>query len=571
MPATKALGLAALGALLCGGCTVGPHYARPAVPTGQTYAAGKAALGPSAPQAAQARLPAPGPAEGPEPAPGGEPVDAWWTVFHDPELEALIHRALAQNRDIQVAIERVREARAERVVVAGGLLPNVDATGGYNRARGSKNVVLPLGQLAGGSGGSGGSASGGSSGKSSGASSSGIHSDQVSGSSGSGGSPASGASLPLGGSSPSTSAGEPPGGPNNPFGEGGLPGVTTNLYQAGFDALYEFDLFGGTRRAIEAADAQAAAAVEGERGVEISLLAEVAGSYLQLREAQARERIARSNLSAERATWKIADDTFRAGLGNEALVAQDAAQMHLTEATLPQILSQEQAARQSLAFLLAEDPDALDAELAAPAPLPALPPELPLGLPSDLIRRRPDIRQAERQLAAASAEIGVATAQLFPRFSITGQFGFDSSTLKALPRWGSHYYSIAPGVSWPILDWAQLHAAIHVENSLQAQALLAYQTAVAQAFKDVQDALVQYESERERHAALVLAERDARRALQIARQTFSQGLADQLTALDAERSLLQVQDALAQSDANLRLDLVALYKALGGGWRNDVN
>lgn len=571
MPGIRPIAAVAALALGTTGCTVGPNYSRPAPPTGQTFLAGKAALGSAAPQTSQARLPAPGRTEGPEPVAGGEPVDAWWTVFHDPELESLIRRALAQNRDLKVAVARVREARAERVVAGGALLPTVDATGGYNRSRGSKNVVLPLGQLVGGSGAGGGGAgsSGGASGKSADPSTSGIHTDQMSASSGGG---SSGGGLPLGGGGGGSSAGEPPGGPNNPFGEGGLPGITTNLYQTGFDALYEFDLFGGTRRAIEAADAQAAAALEGERGVQISLMSEVASSYLQLREAQSREAIARRNLATQRESWKIALDKFHTGLGNEAEAAQQGAQVHLTEATLPQIISQQQSARQSLAFLLAEDPNALDAELATARPLPEMPPEVPLGLPSDLVRRRPDVRQAERQLAAANAEIGVATAQLFPQFAITGMLGFDSSTLKALQRWGSHYYSIAPGVDWPILNWTALHAGIRVENALEEQALLAYENTVAQAFKDVQDALVQYEAERERHAALVEARVEAARSFRVARQTFAQGLADQISTLDAERTVLQVEDSLAQSDANLRLDLIALYKALGGGWRqNDVN
>jgi outer membrane protein TolC len=195
-----------------------------------------------------------------------------------------------------------------------------------------------------------------------------------------------------------------------------------------------------------------------------------------------------------------------------------------------------------------------------------MPPEVPVGVPSDLLRRRPDIRQAERNLAAANAQVGVALAQLFPQFSLTGSLGLDSSDLKHLPQWGSRYYSISPGVRWPILDWTRLHAAIRVENEEQQQALLAYESAVAQALRDVEDALVQYGAEHARRAALARAAEEALRAREVAGQIYAQGLADQIATLQAERDLLQAEDSLAQSEAGLRMDLVGLYKALGGGW-----
>jgi outer membrane protein, multidrug efflux system len=543
MPAIKrALSFAPL-LVACAGCMVGPSYRAPTADIPKSFGElGRPADShPANPAAA---------------VPSGAPVDPeqlrqWWTVFHDPTLESLIARALQNNRDLQVAISRVREARAERAIAGGGLLPEIDATAGYNRGHGSKNVQLPLSALG------GGSAAPSASPAASANPGPGIAKSARAEDAGSGGAP-SGAS-----------ASAPPGGPNSPFGEGGLPGVTTNLYQLGFDAVWEIDLFGGTRRAIQAADAQAAAAQEGERGVRVTLLAEVARSYWQLRADQAREAIARQNLEAERLTWKIADDKFKAGLGDELPVDQEAAQYRLTEATLAPLQAAERAEQHALAFLLAADPTALAAELSPPRALPELPPELPVGIPSDLLRRRPDIRQAERNLAAATAEVGVATAQLFPQFSLTGSLGLDSSALKQLPEWGSHYYSIAPGIRWPILDWAQLHAAIRVENERQGQSLLAYQGAVAQALKDVEDGLVQYEADRERRAALTQAVVAARRAHRAAAQIHEQGLADQVATLAAAQTELQAEDALAQCDASIRIDLVGLYKALGGGWEFD--
>jgi outer membrane protein, multidrug efflux system len=542
MPVTKRLIFFAASAAGYAGCMVGPtyHAPRPALPSSFAVAGqNPPELKPGALFSAEANP---------------ELLQLWWTLFHDPALDTLIDRALRNNRDLKLAVSRVREARAERAVAAGALLPEVDATAGYNRGYGSKNVQLPLGALSGGSPGTA-AASAGSGGGS--AKSTPRTAAVESGATGAGG---SGSGITV----PSSSA--PPGGPNTPFGEGGLPGVTTNLYQAGFDAVWEIDIFGGTRRTLQAADAQTDAAEEGERGVRVTLLAEVASNYLQLRAEQTREAVVRQNLEAQQLTWKIVNDKFNAGLGDEVQAAQQAAQLQVTAAALPPLIAAERAAQHALAFLLGEDPNALAGELSAPRPLPELPVEIPIGIPSELLRRRPDIRQAERNLAAATAEVGVATAQLFPQFSLTGALGVDSSELKQLPEWGSHYYSISPGIRWPILDWAQLHAAIRVESELQQQAVLAYQTAVAQALKEVEDALVQYESEHTRQAELAAAVTEARRARQVAGQIYGQGLADEIATLAAEQALLQVEDSLAQSDASLRIDLVALYKALGGGW-----
>jgi NodT family efflux transporter outer membrane factor (OMF) lipoprotein len=338
------------------------------------------------------------------------------------------------------------------------------------------------------------------------------------------------------------------------------------LYQAGFDAVWEIDIFGSVRRAVEAANAQAAAAQEMEYGVRVTLMAEVAATYIQLRSSQQRIDIARRNLESQRQTWIIARDKFDAGLGNEAEAAQLLAQLRLSETAIPSLLSAEQMSRHTLAFLLGQDTTTLSAELAPRPALPSMPDDVPVGVPSDLLRRRPDIRQAERQLAASTAQVGEVTAQLYPQFSLTGSIGIDSSDFKHLPEWGSRYYSIAPGVSWPILDWAKLHAAIGAANEEETQALLGYQTSILQALKDVEDALVQYTQERERHADLIKAVEETRRARQVTAQIYAQGLADQTATLEAERAVFQAEDELAQSDAALRVGLVALYKALGGGW-----
>jgi NodT family efflux transporter outer membrane factor (OMF) lipoprotein len=538
MPATNRAVFLAMLAMGCGGCRVGPHYHRP-----------EPEVPPGFGELGQARGLAVSSSENPA------QLGQWWTVFHDPTLDSLIERALRNNRDLKIAVSRVREARAERQVAAGALIPELDATAGFNRSLGSKNVSLPLSALGGGSS----SASGSSSSQTTRNAAAGAArtSAQAVG-------PEARATALAASTQPVESA--PAGGPSSPFGEGGLPGVTTNLYQAGFDAVWEIDVFGGTRRAIEAADAEAAAAQEGEYGVRVTLLAEVAGTYLQLRAGQVREALARKTVTSRRLTWKIAEDKFKAGLGDEREVAEQAAELRLAEAALPPLIAAERMAQHALAFLLGEEPTALSAELSPPKSLPALPAEIPAGVPSDLLRRRPDVRQAERNLAAATAEVGVATAQLFPQFSLTGSAGLDSSDLKHLPEWSSRYYSIAPGISWPILDWARLHAMVRIQNEEQQQAFISYQNTVAQALKEVEDALVQYRYEHDRNASLVQAAMDARRARLVASQIYANGLADQLATLEAERSVFQAEDALAQSSAALRLDLVSLYKALGGGW-----
>ncbi|HVW21599.1 MAG TPA: efflux transporter outer membrane subunit [Opitutaceae bacterium] len=517
---------------------------RPAVPIGLLAAAlAGCAAGPSYRRPVP-RLPAAYPQEPAEA--GSPPLERWWTVFRDAELESLLRRAVRDNRDLQQAALRLRQARAEREVAASGLLPGGGISGGYDRARGSKNVVLPLG--AGPGGGAGGAAPG-----------------SPAEAAGGGGSRQA-AQVSEGAAGAGGAGGGQVGGPASPFGEGGLPGVTTSLYQAGFDAAWEADLFGGTRRAIEAAGAAVQAAEEDRRSVLVSLLAETAATYADLRGAQQRLDLEREAWNAQRAMLRLVRGQFQAGLAPELDVARQAAQADQTAAELPALEAAEIADEHALEFALGLDPGALQAELGARRAWAALPPAVPLGVPSDLLRRRPDVRAAERRLASATAQVGVAAAALFPRFGLTGAFGFDSSVLRRLPYWSSRYYSIAPGINWPVLEWSKLRAQVRVENELQAQALLAYQTAVARALRDVEDALVRYEKEKARRAALAAGAREAARADQLADAAYRHGLSDQLAALEAEQSRVQAEAALAASDAAMRTDLIALYKALGGGW-----
>jgi NodT family efflux transporter outer membrane factor (OMF) lipoprotein len=519
-----ALGLAA-------GCEVGPDYKAPKVNVSASFG----------------EIPSTQPAGAV--STGGAVAIDWWRGFNDPELNSLINRAVANNLDLKNAALRLRQARAQRGVVGSELWPQINADGGYQHARGSKNVTIPLGAFGG----------GGSSGTGSTATASNSKSSSVSGitvtpfqSSDSGGVASSAA----------------PGGPQSPLGNGGFPGVTTDLYQAGFDATWEIDIFGGQRRAIEAAEADTRAAIEDQRDVLVSLLAEVARDYIELRTSQLQARIARQNLHDEQDTLDLTRSRYRAGFSTDLDVARQAAEVASTAADLPAYEATERQMIHALGVLLAQDPESLAVELGNYTPLPAVPPVVPIGVPADLVRRRPDIRRAERQLAAASARIGVATADFYPKFSITGSFGLDSSQIKELFDWNSRYFALSPGITWPIFDAGRIHNNIEVQKALARQAVNTYELAILSAVRDVEDSLASYRTEQARHESLVEAVRDSQQAVDLARQQYEKGVIDFLEVLDTQRTLLEAQNILAQSDSAIALDLVSLYKALGGGWES---
>ncbi len=532
-------------AALFAGCTVGPNYTPPRTKVADTFSEAKAKDETVAPES---RI-----------VPGVDAVQRWWLTFQDPELASLIKRAVQGNRDLIIAASRVRQARATRLEAGASLLPDINVDGGYNRGHGSQNVSLPLGGSS--SAPSASSTSSQSLRNLANSTSSDPQRTRADSSAGGGG---SAASSPGGGGA--SSGGGGPLGPQSPFGNGGLPGVTTQLFQAGFDASWEIDIFGGTRRQIQYANAEVQVAEESERAVLVSLMGEVATTYIQLRTTQHRLEIARANLQAQRDILSISQAKFKAGFQTELDVARQTAEVASTEATIPAQEAAERTLIHSLAFTIGVESDALSEELGSVAPLPKIPLEVPVGVPSDILRRRADVRQAERELAAANAMIGVATAGLFPRFALTGTAGLDSSKIAELPRWSSHYYSIVPGVSWPILDWGKVRANITVQNEAQKQAFTSYESTVAQALRDVEDALVKYRTEQVRRASLEDAVKAANNAFTIARQQFQHGLTDSTVVLDAQRSLLASQDQLAESEGSIRTDLVSLYKALGGGW-----
>jgi multidrug efflux system outer membrane protein len=349
-------------------------------------------------------------------------------------------------------------------------------------------------------------------------------------------------------------------------GSGEFPGQESDLYQAGFDASWEIDVFGGTRRGVESADASIQAAIEDKRDVLISLLAEVASNYIQLRGAQEQLDVANHNLSSQQQTLILTRNRAEGGMAPYLDVAQQEAQVASTAAQIPTLETQIRQYIHHLGILLGQDPGSLSAELGAQGPIPIGPAAIPPGLPGDLLLRRPDIRRAERQLAAATAQIGVATADLYPQFSITGALGDEASEFRSLFDYSSRYYNIVPGVTWDIFDAGKVKSNIAVQNARQAEALETYVQAVLQSMQDVDDSLVAFNREQLRLQSLHQEVAADQQALTIATDRFEKGSTDFLDVLDAQRTLFAAQIEVAISEQQVSLDLVSLYKALGGGW-----
>jgi len=344
-----------------------------------------------------------------------------------------------------------------------------------------------------------------------------------------------------------------------------------DLFQAGLDSSWELDLFGGTRRNVEALDADLRAAVEDRRDVLVSLAAEIGVNYLNLRGAQQELAIARRNFEAQRRTADITRKRYEAGFVSGLDVANAEAQAAGTASQVPLLESTARQAIYSLSLLLGKEPASLLLELDDREPIPRTPPEVPVGLPSDLVRRRPDIRRAEARLHAATARIGVATADLFPKFSLTGSLTFSGESLSSLAQWSSGFYSMGPSISWPVFDAGRIRWNIELRNALQEQALLAYEKTVLTALKDVETALAAYSKEQEHLRLLEIAVENNRKAVDLATRLYVEGETDFLNVLTAQRSLFVSEEALAQSTRNLALHLIALYKALGGGWEPDLS
>lgn len=349
-----------------------------------------------------------------------------------------------------------------------------------------------------------------------------------------------------------------------------FPGISPedNVFQAGFDAAWELDVFGGVRREVESARADVAAAEFGRRNVFISIDAEVARNYVNARAFQRRLVVALNNIKAQSDILELTRSLLTNGLATDLDIEQAASLLATTQAQTPTLENGFKASAYHLATLLGQPPGALLDELSGQPPTPVSPPAVPVGLPSDLLLRRPDIRQTERELASATAQIGVATADLFPKFSLTGDIGLQSIRASDWFTAGSRYWSVGPAAQWRVFDSGRIRANIRVQNARQQQALARYEQTTLTAFEEVENALSAYAHEQQRRLALQSAVQHDERALALARQLYANGLTDFLRVLESQRSLDLSQDAAIASDQAVSLDLIALYKALGGGWQN---
>jgi multidrug efflux system outer membrane protein len=345
-------------------------------------------------------------------------------------------------------------------------------------------------------------------------------------------------------------------------------GDESKLYAAGFDAGWELDVFGGVRRSVEAAQANLEATHEDLHDILVSLLAEVALNYIEVCTYQTRLAVTEANIKAQEETYELNRSRYKAGTIDDLAVQQSIYNLERTRSLIPSLQTGLEAAKNRLAVLLGKKPGSVHQELAERKPIPVLPVTVAVGVPAETMRHRPDIRRAERNLAAQTARIGVTTADLYPKFRLSGSIGLESISTGDLLTSASRTWSFGPGVSWNIFDAGAIRQNIKVQSALQEQALIQYEAAVLSALEEVENVLTTYAKEQLRRESLTAATAAAQRAYELAQDQYNAGLVDFSNVLDAQRSLQSFQDELAQSDGAVISNLVRLYKALGGGWMN---
>lgn len=360
------------------------------------------------------------------------------------------------------------------------------------------------------------------------------------------------------------------------FSFGGPIPIPTGLFSGnrdnwafGFDTAWEIDVFGRIQRSIEAADANWQASIEGYRDVMVILYADVARNYVQVRALQAQLASAQQNVGAQEESLEIAKEAVDAGLAPILDVHQAETNLATTLSDIPPLETALHVALNRIAVLVGEYPGAVHSELLVPAPVPAPPQSLPLALPANLIRQRPDVRQAERALAARVAEIGVATAQLYPQFSLTGSFGVDSNRVSSLFTGDSWRHTVGPAVRWPIFQFGIVRNNIYLSQAVAEEAFVNYELAVLTAAEEVENALVGYRRELERNATLRRSEEAAQKSVEAVMALYREGETNFLNVLETQRGLFVIQNQLAASDGEILVQLISIYRALGGGWEED--
>ncbi len=461
------------------------------------------------------------------PQPAGAAVDPahWWTVFGDAELDRLVTTALADNPDIAIAASRVRQARLAEITARARGLPSVTADANVSRVDFSKNG--------------------------------GFATIARSFSSGGNGTPGSG-----------TGGNGEDGGDDTPPPTRGVttPGNGITTFALGFDASWELDLFGGVRRGRQAAAARADAAVWSARDAAVMLAGEVAQAYFAYRLDGQQVAVISDEIAARERMVAIVAHRADVGLVPRIDAVAEADALTAARARLQPVLADRDLRRHALAILIGRPPAALDTELEGPLPALEPVPAIPAGLPSDLLRRRPDVRSAERTLAASTADIGVAVADLYPKFSLTGALQLLSSALGNLFSTDSLQRTATGAVSFPLLDFGRRRSAVETRREDREQDYQRYQSTVLGALRDVEDALSQIEAERRRNVALADAVTGEERQVRALDARFRTGFVAEDAVLAERAQLLSAREQLAGSDAQLRQSTVALFKAVGGGW-----
>jgi len=344
------------------------------------------------------------------------------------------------------------------------------------------------------------------------------------------------------------------------------PTYETNNLQTALDASWEADFFGANRKAVSASTADTRSAEEARRDSLVTVTGEVARAYADLRGLDRRLAITRATIATQSDTLHLTQVRAEAGLATELDVAQQATQLSTTQSIEPALQAARVQTVQRLAVLLGLQPDALLDELAAPADLPTVPPVIAAGMPSDLLSRRPDVRRAQAEIVAAAARLGAAKADLFPKFTIEGLSGRRGDSFGGISLGAANFFSIGPAISLPIFTGGRIRANIAANGARVEEAQAHYENAMLHALEDVETALSNYAREEERRTKLAAAADSAKTAVDLARELYSRGLADFLSVLDAQRQQYAAEDTLAQSQTTIVTNVVALYKALGGGW-----
>ncbi|MCE4574721.1 efflux transporter outer membrane subunit [Caballeronia sp. CLC5] len=455
-------------------------------------------------------------AQAPSKAVAASFIPDWWTLFDDPMLNALEQRLADSNLDVAAATARLLQSRAQRRIVGAAGLPTLDAAASYNRERGSENGILSL---------------------------LGVTPTQSQSQSASG-------SAPLGVSAIPGSKGSP----------------AYDLYQAGFDASWEIDIWGRVRRSVEAATALNHASYEDRNAILLAARAELARDYVDLRSTQSLLEIARQNLGIARDAVKLTQVRVREGVTTDLDVANALAQMETIESLIPTLESHRDTSINAIGVLLGEQPGALQHMLADARDVPTLPRQVPVGFPSELAQRRPDIKKAEAQLHAATASIGMAKADFYPRIALNGSAGFQSLQLSNLADWASGQFVVGPSITFPIFEGGRLKGTLQLREAQQQEAAIVYKRTVLEAWREVDDALLVYDAEQRRHERLTTVVTLNKRALGIAQQRYKAGALDYLDVLNVQRQLLDAQSKLEESKATAAENLITLCKSLGGGW-----